>query len=148
MEQEVSFRILLEKPSAGVDFGLQKGSGNNYETILKQRSKGQDLFFEFKARVKANKENIPTFTGPFIQGSSSDKFVYIDIGTYAGQHGSTWSRRLKIPLSGITWDLIRQLPATSKYILETKVAGTGKDGSPSCGTAKPFNGWQVLTDKR
>ncbi len=142
MEQKVLFRILLEKPPATVDFGLQKGSGSNFETVLKQRSKGQDLYFEFMAGVKANKGNIPTFTGPFIQGPSNAKFVYIDIGTYAGQTDSMWSRRLKIPLIGITWDVVHQLSAD--FILETKIAGTGKDGSPGCGTVKPFNGWKKV----
>ena len=143
MEHEVSFRIILEGPPTGVDFGLQKGAGSNYETILRQRSNGQDLYFEFKARVKAGKENIPTFTGPFVQGPSNTKFVYIDIGTAAGQTDSIWSRRLKIPLTGIAWDMIRQLLPDSTYILETKVAGTGKDGGPNCATVKPFNGWKI-----
>lgn len=148
MKQEISLKILLQKPPEGVQFGLQKGSGGNYETVLKQTSKGQDLCFEFKATVKANKENIPTFTGPFAQGSPNNKFVYIDIGTYAGQSDSTWSRRLKIPLTGITWDMISQLSALSTYVLETRVTGKGKDGSPSCGTAKPFNGWKLVNPNK
>src|SRR5688500_15085461 len=119
MEQQVLFKILLEKPPSGVDYGLQKGRGNNYETVLKQRSKGQDLYFEFKAGVKLNKENTLTFTGPFVQGSARDKFVYIDIGTYAGQKDSVWSRRLKIPLTGITPEMIGKLSASSTHILET-----------------------------
>ncbi|MEP6597057.1 MAG: DUF5990 family protein [Ginsengibacter sp.] len=85
MEQEISFKILLEKTPADIDFGLQKGRGSNYEAVLKQRSKGPGLYFEFKTGVKANKENIPAFTGPFVQGPSNDKFVYIDIGTCEGK---------------------------------------------------------------
>lgn len=34
MESELNLRIVLEKPTAGVDFGLQKGCGNDYETLL------------------------------------------------------------------------------------------------------------------
>lgn len=37
MERELTLRIVLEKPLAGVDFGLQKGRGSEYETIQKQR---------------------------------------------------------------------------------------------------------------
>jgi hypothetical protein len=29
-------------------------------------------------------------------------------------------------------------------LLETRVPGTGKDGSPSCATVKPFPGWNVV----
>lgn len=145
MEQEVTLRVLLEKPTAGVDFGLQKGHESNYETVSKQRSEGKDLVFEFTVRVKVNKEDIPTFIGPFVQGPSNGKFVYIDIGTCAGQTGTAWSRRLKIPLTGISTDMIRQLLADSNYTLNTTVAGTGKGGGPNCGSVKPFSGWKLAT---
>ena len=42
MEQELNFRIILESAPAGVDFGLQKGGGNDYEVVQKQRSKTGD----------------------------------------------------------------------------------------------------------
>ena len=105
-----------------------------------QRSEGKDLVFEFEAGIKVNKENISTFKGPFIQGPSDNKFVYMDTGTCAGQQDSTWSRRLKIPIANIAWNRIRQLSPALQYILETKVPGTIKDGRSGCGTAK-FSGW-------
>ena len=136
-------RIILEKPLAGVDFGVQKGRGNDYETIQKQRSKGNDLSFEFNVRVKAaSKGEAPNFLGPIVQGPVGERFVYIDIGTYAGQTGTNWSRRLKIPLRGITWKMIDQLSGDDS-VLETRVRGTGNDGGPTCGTVKPFAGWTI-----
>jgi Family of unknown function (DUF5990) len=106
MERELALRIVLVKPPAGVDFGLQKGRGSAYETIQKQRSQTKDLCFEFTVRVKAgSKAAMPTFLGPLVQGPPGERFVYIDIGTYAGQTDSRWSRRLKIPLRDITWGL-------------------------------------------
>jgi len=144
MEQEVTLRIVLEKPPAGVDFGVQKGRGNDYETIQKQRSIDSDLCFEFTVRAKqGGKDDLPNFLGPMVHGPTGERFIYIDIGTYAGQTGTGWSRRLKIPLRGITWDMIDQTSANKKLILETKVRGTGKDGGPTCGTVKPFAGWNV-----
>lgn len=56
MERELTFRIVLEKPPAGVDFALQKGKGNSYETIQRQRSGAQDLRFEFTARAAARRQ--------------------------------------------------------------------------------------------
>jgi hypothetical protein len=85
MEQELKLVIILESPPPGVDFGLQKGSGNDYETIQTQRSKSGDLRFEFEVRVREGKDGQPNFLGPFAQGSAQQRFVYIDIGTYAGQ---------------------------------------------------------------
>jgi hypothetical protein len=147
MEREVTLRIVLEQPTAGVDFALQKGRGNDYETIQTQRSKGKDLNFDFIVRAKATgKDGEPNFLGPFVQGPTGERFVYIDIGTYAGQTGTCWSRRLKIPLRGISWKMIEEV-IEGKSLLETRVAGKGKDGSPSCATPKPFSGWK-LTNTR
>ena len=143
MQQELTLRIILEKPPSGVDFGLQKGRGSAYETIQKQRSAGKALIFEFRARLKPGEDPTPTFLGPFIQGPTDERFVYIDIGTYAGQTGTEWSRRLKIPLKGITSDMIHRLLKDPRMILEARVPGTGKDGGPTCGTVKPFDGWKL-----
>ena len=147
MEREPTLRIVLEKPTAGVDFGLQKGRGGDYETIQTQRSKGKDLHFEFVVRAKAIGKDSANFLGPFVQGPTGGRFVYIDIGTYAGQTETGWSRRLKIPLRGITWKMIEEAIAGESF-LETRVAGTGKDGSPSCATPKPFSGWKLAAGKR
>jgi hypothetical protein len=142
MERELTLRIVLEKPPADVDFGLQKGRGSDYETIQTQRSKAKDLYFEFTVRVKASRKGAkPTLLGPFVQGPPDARFVYIDIGTLAGQADSCWSRRLKIPLSGITSDMIERL-SKSSAVLETHVPGTGRDGGPTCATVKPFDGWK------
>ena len=142
MDQELNFRIVLESPPPGVDYGLQKGGGNDFEVTQKQRSKTGDLQFEFSARVKEGKDGSPVFLGPFVQGPPQERFVYLDIGTYAGQTDTPWSRRMKIPLRGITWDFVKQSSKPS-HVLETHVPGTGKDGSPSCATVKPFAGWKV-----
>ena len=135
-ERELNFIIILEKPPADVDYALQEGGGNNYKTVQTQRSTGRDLQFNFSARVRESKDGNPNFLGPFVQGPTHERFVYLDIGTYAGQAKTPWSRRLKIPLRGITWDMIEK-----KKTLKTRVAGTAKDGSPTCATVKPFAGW-------
>ena len=142
MEREITLRIVLEAPPAGVDFGLQQGKGNDYETVQKQRSKSGNLTFTFTVRAKQGAKNAPTFLGPFTQGPTHERFVYVDIGTYAGQTGTLWSRRLKIPLSGISWELVEQA-SDSSIVLESHVPGTGRDGGPTCGTVKPFSGWEL-----
>ncbi len=143
MSQEISLKIILESPPAGVHFGIQKGSGNKYETIQKQRSAGKDLQFEFTITVKWNKDGVPDFSGTIVQGTPNERFIYIDIGTYAGEAGSLWGRRLKIPLRAITTDSINKLLNNAALKLETIVPGTGKDGGPNCATVKPFSGWYI-----
>ena len=143
MEPEITLQIILIKPTPDVVFGLQKGSGNNYETVQKQISTSNDLAFTFTIKVKGDrsKDKLPKLSGSFVQGSGDNKFVYIDIGTYAGQSDTMWSRRLKIPLTGITWRDIDFLPGNS--MLQTIVPGTGRDGGPNCATVKPFAGWHL-----
>ena len=147
METEINLQIILTQPPPSVLFGLQKGSGNIYETVQKQKSVSADLLFTFSIKIKGDKkaDAFPKFSGPFVQGPAGGKFVYIDIGKCAGQIDTVWSRRLKIPLTGITWELIDKLIADSALILETKVPGTGKDGGPNCATVKPFEGWRIKT---
>lgn len=141
-EGEVRLRIVLVAPPADVDFGVQEGKGNDYKTIHKQRSKDTDLTFEFTVAVKDNRDDgLPNFLGPLEQGPTTDRFIYIDIGKSAGQKDSCWERRIKVPLRGITWELIAK--ASTNRALEARLPGTGKDGGPSCATVKPTEGWKV-----
>jgi hypothetical protein len=145
MAYELTFRIVLEKPTAGVDFGLQKGRGNAYETVQKQRSGTDGNSFEFSVRAKAGANGAaPSLLGPFVQGPPDARFVYLDIGACAGQTDTRWSRRLKVPLSGITAEMVNQAADHPRLVFETHVPGTGKDGGPSCGTVKPFGGWNLV----
>ena len=145
MHQEISLRIILESPLTGVDFGIQKGSGSKYETIQKQRSGSTDLCFDLKISFKESKTGLPDFSGTLVQGPLSERFIYVDIGTCAGQLDSLWSRRLKIPLRDISFETIKLLLADSSLILETRVPGTAKDGGPNCATVKPFPGWYLIS---
>lgn len=143
MSQELILKIILENPPGGVDFGLQKGSGSKYETIQIQRFSGKNLEFEFPITVKLNEDGLPNFLGVFVQGPSNQRFIYIDIGTCAGQKDTGWSRRLKVPLTGIDLNMIKELSTNSNKVLEAKVPGTGKDNGPNCATVKPFAGWHI-----
>jgi len=145
MERELTFRIVLENPPTGVDFALQKGKGSNYEIVQKQRSGTGDLRFEFTARaIPGVKGAMPNLLGPFVQGTPDARFVYIGIGTFAGQTNTEWNRRLKVPLTGINAQMVEQASRDLCSVFETHVPGTGKDGTPSCATVKPFAGWKLM----
>jgi len=145
MEREVTFRIVLENPPAGVDFALQKGKGSKCEIVQKQRSRSGNLRFEFTARAVCDgKLKEPNLLGPFVQGPPKERFVYIGIGTFAGQTSTEWSRRLKVPLSGVSADMVNEAAPDSGVAFETHVPGTGKDGGPNCATVKPFVGWMLV----
>ncbi|WP_428663624.1 DUF5990 family protein [Runella sp.] len=141
---ELKLRIILEKPVSGVVIGLQEGSGSFYQTIQKQQFEGKDLLFEFTLKVKSETDEFPVFLGAMAQGSPKERFVYLDIGTAAGQFDSIWSRRLKVPLKSITWEMIHQMQSLPQAVLEIKVPGTAKDGSPGCATVKTPEGWKIV----
>jgi hypothetical protein len=138
MARELTLRIIIEQPPPGVDYGLQKGSGSAYETVQKQRSHGKNLVFEFQPSIREGvSDSMAALGGPFVQGPPRQRFIYIDVGTCAGQAESCWSRRLKIPLDGIPAQAIG-----ARGVLEARVPGTAHDGSPTCATVKDFDGWK------
>ena len=143
VDNTLNLRIILENPPHAVDFALQEGKGNNYKNVQRQTSGSGDLNFDLYIKLKNKHEAEPDFSGSFVQGTTGSRFVYVGIGTFAGQESSAWSRRLKIPLTGITGDMTRKLGEDSNLLLETRVPGTGKDGGPNCATVKPFSGWQL-----
>ena len=136
VSESLKLRIILKSPPGGVDFGLQSGHGHEYEVVSRKRSGTGDLRFELSVGVKDGATL--DFTGPFVQGKKGARFFYINIGTSAGQIDSIWSRRLKIPLTGIS-----KRAAAAGGVLETAIAGTGKDGGPACATPKDFTGWKA-----
>ena len=123
---EIVLRLILNQPTSGVDFGLQRGRGGAYEVVQKQRSNGRDLVFEVPVTIKTGRDGSPDFAGPYVQGGAGERFFYIGIGTYAGQTGTEWSRRLKVPISGTLADI------GSHSTYSATIPGTGKDGGPSC----------------
>jgi hypothetical protein len=140
MARELWLRIIIEQPPTGVAYALQKGSGSKHELVQKQTSARNDLSFEFSPTIRSSvSAAMAALGGPFVQGPPHQRFVYINIGTYAAQSDSPWSRRLKVPLSGITMQMI-----AAGGILEARVPGTGRDGGPTCATVQDFDGWMLV----
>ena len=147
MKSSMPIRIVLVDPPPDVLFGVQRGRGPGYTTEFATQRKRGDLSFDFSVEVADNRKNgTPNFLGDFVQGPSSRRFVYIDVGTYAGQKDTPWSRRIIIKLDGITWPLIRKVQASSGYRLAASVPGRGKDGTPNCATVPIAGGWRVVKD--
>ncbi|HEU4387123.1 MAG TPA: DUF5990 family protein, partial [Blastocatellia bacterium] len=146
METDLPIRLVLVDPPAGVDFGIQRGSGARHEALFVQRRKRGDVVFDFSLTVNNSREDgLPNFKGPFAQGPPAGKFLYVDVGTYAGQKDTQWSRRMKIPLQGISWALIKQVTKRPGHRLLARIAGTGKDGGPNSATVQLLGGWEVIT---
>jgi len=142
--RELRCRIVLAAPPSGVAFALQVGHGADFDLAHDQQSTGRDLTFEFSIEVRATDDTgEPDFRGASVQGPRGQRFIYISSGTYAGQPGSRWGRRLKVPLAGITRDTIDRALANPRAVLEARVPGTARDGGPNAATVKPFAGWTL-----
>ncbi|MBM3784212.1 MAG: hypothetical protein FJW30_07610 [Acidobacteria bacterium] len=122
-------RIVLQRPPAGVHFSLQGKPGELFQKVV---STGADITFDFEIRVQPG----PRFLGEFTQGPPASRFVYVCSGASAGQPNTPISRRAKLPLQSITWEL-----AAAGKRLTARIPGTGRDGGPVCATVKPFAGW-------
>ncbi|UFH52234.1 DUF5990 family protein [Spirosoma sp. KNUC1025] len=139
MFDEINLRILLENPVEGVLYGLQKGKGAHHEIVQAQMGNRQELTFRFVVQRKQTNESAPSLTGPFVQGTPGTRFVYINIGSYAGQAGALCNGRLKVPLTEA--DFQDTSSSGSGYGWSCTVPGRTENGTPVFATVKPFGEW-------
>jgi hypothetical protein len=140
-DKEIAIRVIVVDPPAGVMLAVQLGRSDLHQPT---RSSGHAVSFDFTVRVRpvGNTVNV---LGGFSQGPPAARFVYVNSGTYAGDQTSSWGRRAKVPLSGISPQLLRELEATPGSVLETHIAGKAKDGGPACATVPLLgDGWAVV----
>lgn len=144
MKSDLPLRLVLVDPPANVDYGIQRGRGSNYETMFVQQRNRGDVTFDFSIAVARNiKDGSPNFSGEYVQGTPARRFIYIDVGTYAGQKSTPWSRRMIVLLNGITSQQIDKAVKPG-HRLSASIQGTGKDGGPSCATVPLIGGWKVI----
>jgi len=128
-QTEIRMRIVIEQPVPGVLHSLQAGDDRPLDPKLSKT--GEPLAFDFPVRIAPG----PKFFGDQVRREGPERrFVYIRIGQSAGQHGSEWSRRMKIDIHDLGHELLDA--AIAGGTLELTVNGTGKDGTPACATVK------------
>ena len=139
-QTEIRARIVIEQPVPGVTHSLQQ---DDAPLDPKQSQAGEPLTFDFPLRIALPKAGEgPKFFGPQVRREGpARRFVYVRIGTAAGQRLSPWSRRMKIDIHDIDPALLDQ--AARGGVLEGTINGTGKDGSPACATIRPVT-WRVV----
>ena len=132
MADTVTLRLIIDDPVPGVRYSLQKD-----DMPFEPRTAGEGpLAFEVPITVQADGR----MTGPFVRREGPvRRFVYIRIGTSAGDHAAAWSRRAKVDIHDIPKALL-----VPNALLEVHLPGRGKDGSPSCATVRPVIGWRPV----
>jgi hypothetical protein len=134
-------RLTLIDPPAGVTYGIQRGKGAKYSVDFAQTPKRGDVTFDFAVDV-VERNGAANFLGEYVQGPPGRRFIYVDVGKYAGQDRTPWARRTIIRLDGITSSMVRRA-SKAGHRLAARIRGTGSDGGPSCATVAPIGGWTV-----
>lgn len=130
-QPELTLRIVVDHPVAGVRLRLQRGRD---ELVVPTSESEREVAFDFPVRVELpGRSGRPNFLGAFTQGPPAARFVYVNAGQAAGQHDSPWSRRAKVPLTDITTAQVEQALASGAG-LEVHYEGHGHDGGPTCAT--------------
>lgn len=125
-------RLSVIDPPRGVAHSLQD---KNSAPVDVRMSTGKTLRFDIPVRLEAGKAGY-RFLGDFVRTEGKTRrFVYVAIGTQAGQHTTQWSRRAKVDLPDPTPAMIKAADA-GKLVLEGAYAGTDAKGEPSCATVK------------
>lgn len=141
MKPQIIIRIVLDDPPTGVAFALQRVRSDLVQAIAKSAAR---MVFEFPVVVADLATQPIRMTGEFTQGPAAVRFVYINVGTSAGQFGSPWTRRIKVPIYGIDRSLAEAVLDVPGKALECRVAGKGRDGSPACASVPLISGWTVV----
>ncbi|HVF48178.1 MAG TPA: DUF5990 family protein [Pyrinomonadaceae bacterium] len=138
MKYDVPIRINVLRPPVGVTMQVQRGRAD----LLPPTERPGQITFDFMIKVDVS-TGVPNFLGEFAQGPKDSRFIYVNSGTYAGQHGTCWSRRAKISLMNVTREQVDDVLSNQKRILETSFTGTGRDGGPTCASVKGIE-WKVV----
>ena len=139
MKYQVPFRIVVDKPLSGVTMRVQRGKE---ELLEPTRTSAGAIAFEFDITVDVNGDR-PNFLGKYAQGPKDARFVYVNSGTYAGQHATAWARRAKLSLMTISAKQLEAVMEDPARCLETVMPGVGRDGGPTCASVKGIE-WKVV----
>ncbi|HBI18961.1 MULTISPECIES: DUF5990 family protein [unclassified Brevundimonas] len=136
MAAAITLRLTIAAPVAGVAYSLQ----DKANMPVGARIAG-DGPISFDAPITLSDDG--RLTGPFVRREGSTRrFVYIAIGTSAGQHASEWSRRAKIDVHDISADMLTQ--ARQGRVLEIILPGRARNGGPACATVRPLQAWRAI----
>lgn len=128
-QSEIRMRIVIDGPVIGVAHSLQSKDGGPLDA--KCSKEGDPLACDFAIRVARG----PKFFGDQVRREGPERrFVHVRIGQMAGDPASPWTRRMKIDIHDIATEMLDR--AAQGGVIETRVHGTARDGTPACATLK------------
>jgi hypothetical protein len=141
MPAAVTLRITIDGPVPGVALAVQRGRD---AIVLPVRVTDDAVTFEVHAELRTRPDGSTALAGAELQGPPAARFVYVCVGTRAGQPASPWDRRAKVPVTGITPELLTAAAAKPGAVLAARIAGRARDGGPACATVPLLGaGWRL-----
>ena len=96
-------------------FGMQ---GKDEALLMGRAGPKAAVVFEVTLQVKAGSSGEPVLSGSFAHGPPAGRFLYLS-WRHPGGHG--YAQRLKLPLTGLSWDLVRRAVASGQPLVATLV---------------------------
>lgn len=129
----LSIKLTVESPPAGVLVGLQTGKGSDGKPVDVRTTTGGNEIFDLQVTAMVADNGQVKFGGPYIQKDAKGQFFYLRWGRSAGQFGTCIDRRTKIYLGTMTPEVVSKA-VTNGTTVQILIAGTAKDGGPCCAT--------------
>lgn len=139
---ELPIRIVVEDPIPGLAIALQSGRAAKAELVPPASRSAKTVAFDLAVTVDGRlPDGRPRLLGPCVQGPPEARFVYLAVGSYAGQADAEWSGRIKVPLDGLDWDEIAASPPGYRAV--ARIAGRSPKGGPALASVKLLApGWR------
>ncbi len=134
----VRLRLICTSPPPSLHEGDPATFGLQDKRRLLDVGQGRpdgSVAYELVAQARRQADSV-RFSGQHVHGTAQDPFLYLNWRRRDAPDG--WIKRLKISLSGITWD---QIEAATGGVIESRVEGTGSAKTPLLG-----KGWTVRAD--
>ena len=131
--EKFALRITVVDPPPNISWALQLGRD---ELIKPGASTAARISFDFSVEVvEGESPGAFRLRGAAVQGRPGERFVYLCVGSYAGQ----------LDASASTRNLLDMVKGRRSGVLEAQFAGTARDGGPSRASVKLLgDGWRVV----
>lgn len=131
----IILRLTISDPVEGLAYSLQDKANHPVDS---QIATSAPLGFDIPVSLSPEGR----LSGVFVRREGPlRRFVYIALGTSAGQASSELSRRAKIDIHDISPELVDE--ARKGRVLEAVLPSRGKDGTPACATVRPLQTWRL-----
>lgn len=143
----VRIRLVAIQPPDEKEYGAQYGiPDSKYRKIYAGlRLPDGNVRFDLELRARrVQGVDTPNFLGAWVIGTPDRRALYLHWQP-GDPNDTAWERRLKVILSTITWQQIREMERVSNGVIAGEVAGQRQSGGPANGVATPD--WGVVEAK-